>query len=240
MSKRTQRRLAAIVAADVAGYSRLIGLDEERTLQALRAHRRELIDDLIEEHGGRIANTAGDSLLLEFPSAVDAVRCALAIQQGMAERNADIDQDSQIWFRVGINVGDVVADGDDLLGDGVNIAARVENLADPGGIAISDDAYRQVRDRLDLVWHDDGEHEVKNIARPIRVWHWRAEAGAGTAISEEPLLVPDEPSIAVLPFTNMSGDPEQEYFADGIAEDIITELSRAKWLFVIARNSSFT
>jgi adenylate cyclase len=240
MSKRTKRRLAAIVAADVAGYSRLISADEEGTLHALRSHRQDLIDNLVEEHGGRIANTAGDSLLLEFPSAVDAVRCALAVQQGMTERNAHLDPDKRIHFRVGINVGDVVAEGDDLLGDGVNIASRVETLAEAGGIAISDDAYRQVRDRLDVAWHDGGEHEVKNIARPIRVWHWQAEVGDAQPPSTEPLPVPDKPSIAVLPFDNMSGDPEQEYFSDGISEDLTTALSHFDWLFVIARNSAFT
>ncbi len=244
MSERTRRRLAAIVAADVAGYSRLIGADEEGTLRALRGHRVELIDPLLQAHDGRIANTAGDSLLLVFSSVVDAVRFALAMQPGMAERDADIEQSRQIRFRVGINVGDVIAEGEDLLGDGVNIAARVEALADPGGIAISDDAYRQVRDRLHIEWQDGGEHEVKNIARPIQVWQWSAEAqvdfrgdshGLGAA-----LPLPDKPSIAVLPFDNMSGDPEQEYFADGISEDIITTLSKIPDLFVIARNSTFT
>ena len=238
--QRENRRLAAIVAADVAGYSRLVGQNEEATLRSLRSHRQELIDPLIDEHGGRIANTAGDSLLLEFQSVVDAVRCALAIQQGMTERNADSDPDRQIRFRVGINVGDVVAEGEDLLGDGVNIAARVESLANPGGIAISDDAYRQVRDRLDIAWQDGGEHEVKNIARPIRVWRWSDTLEASTVPANEPLPLPDKPSIAVLAFDNMSGDPEQEYFADGITEDIITALSRIRSFMVIARNSTFT
>ena len=168
--QRENRRLAAIVAADIAGYSLLIGRDEEGTLRALRAHRQELIDRLIEEHGGRIANTAGDSLLLEFPSAVDAVRCAVAVQAGMAARNRDIESDRQIQFRVGIHVGDVVVEGGDLLGDGVNVAARLEALADPGGMILSDDAHRQVRDRLDLEWQDEGERELKNIVRPVRVW----------------------------------------------------------------------
>ena len=243
MAERAQRRLVAIVAADVAGYSRLIGADEEGTLRALRAHRTELIEPLLAEHGGRIANTAGDSLLLESPSAVDAVRFALAVQQAMAERNADIEPGRQIRFRVGINVGDVIAEGDDLLGDGVNIASRVEALADPGGIAISDDAHRQVRDRLQVTWQDGGEHEVKNIARPIQVWHWSAEvpeeAGGDSPDLATAHPLPDKPSIAVLPFRNMSGDPEQEYFSDGIAEDIISALSRFRWFFVISRNSSF-
>ena len=183
-----QRRLAAVLAADVAGYSRLVGADEEGTLNALRTHRHELVDPLIGEHGGRIANTAGDSLLLEFPSAVDAVRCTLALQRGMAARNAELAPERQIRFRVGINIGDVVVDGDDLLGDGVNIAARVESLADAGGIAISDDAYRQVRDRLDIAWRDGGEHEVKNIARPIRIWRWSDTAEASTVPQSEPLI----------------------------------------------------
>ncbi len=243
MSERAQRKLVAIVAADIAGYSRLIGMDEEGTLRDLRAHRAELIDPLFSEHGGRIANTAGDSLLLEFASVVDAVRCVLAMQCGMAERNTEIDQDKQILFRVGINVGDVVAEGNDLLGDGVNIAARVESLAKPGGMAISDDAYRQVRDRLDISWSDGGEYEVKNIARPVKVWRWAPDEPHKDAVAEadeQPLSLPDKPSIAVLPFDNMSGDPEQEYFADGITEDIITSMSKVSSLFVIARNSTFT
>jgi adenylate cyclase len=242
MAERARRRLAAIVLADVAGYSRLIGADEEGTLQKLRTYRLELINPLIAEHGGRIANTAGDSMLLEFPSAVDAVRCSLAVQREMATRNVDVDPDKRICFRVGINVGDVVAEGEDLLGDGVNIAARVEGLASPGGLAISDDAYRQVRDRLDVAWQDGGEHEVKNIARPVRVWRWSegtAQVAPAARATAEPLPLPDKPSIAVLPFDNMSGDAEQEYFVDGLTEDIITELSRFQSLIVIARHSVF-
>ena len=175
MSERTQRRLAAIVAADVVGYSRLIGIDEEGTLNALREVRRDIISPALSAHGGRIANTAGDSFLLEFPSVVDAVRCALAVQQTMTERYAGVPEDRRIMFRVGINVGDVVADGTDLLGDCVNVAARLENLAEPGGIALSDDAYRQVRDKLDMSWKDAGEHALKNISRSIQVWHWSAQ-----------------------------------------------------------------
>jgi TolB-like protein/Tfp pilus assembly protein PilF len=241
MSERAQRRLAAIVAADVAGYSRLIGDDEEGTLRAMRSHRRELIDPLLAEHGGRIANTAGDSLLLEFSSAVDAVRYAVAMQEGMAARNRDVEASRQIVFRIGIHVGDVVAEGSDMLGDGVNMAARLEGLSEPGGLVMSDDAHRQVRDRLDLAWRDGGAHEVKNIARPIRIWRWPPPSDTPIAGPGEPatLALPDKPSIAVLPFNNLSGDAEQEYFSDGITEDIITNLSRIRWLFVIARNSSF-
>ena len=241
--QRENRRLAAIVAADIAGYSRLIGQDEEGTLRAMRAHRRDLIDRLIDAHGGRIANTAGDSLLLEFASAVDAVRCAVAMQHGMAERNGDIAADRQIRFRIGIHVGDVVAEGGDLLGDGVNIAARLEALSQPGGVILSDDAYRQVRDRLDLTWQDGGEHAVKNIARPIQMWRWESAAQPGTMdgpAGDKPPAPPDKPSIAVLPFANMSGSADQEYFSDGITEDIITGLSRNRAFFVISRSTSFT
>jgi len=241
MTDGAQRRLTTIVAADIAGFSRLIGNDEEGTLASQRSHRTELIEPLLAEHHGRIANTAGDSFLLEFPSAVEAVRCSMAMQVGMAERNRKIPAGQRIEYRIGINVGDVVVDGDDLLGDGVNIAARLENICEPGGIILSDDAYRQIRDRLEIAWQDGGEHEVKNIARPVQVWRWQAIAKAISAPFEQaPLALPDKPSIAVLPFDNMSGDPEQEYFSDGISEDIITDLSKVSALFVIARNSSFT
>jgi adenylate cyclase len=240
--QRENRRLAAIVAADIAGYSRLIGQDEEGTLRALRAHRQDLIDRLIEEHGGRIANTAGDSLLLEFPSAVDAVRCCVAVQDGMAARNQDIEEARRIRFRVGIHIGDVVAEGGDLLGDGVNVAARLEGLSRPGEVTVSDDAYRQVRDRLDLEWRDDGEHDLKNIVHPVRVWRWRGDTpgkAEGTASSQRRALPQQAPSIAVLAFKNLSGDPEQAYFADAVAEDITTGLSRFRDLFVISRESAF-
>lgn len=243
MTEGTQRRLAAIVAADVAGYSRLVGADEEGTLEALRGHRRDFIEPAIETHNGRIANTAGDSFLMEFSSVVDAVRCAIAIQDGLADRNAEVPQDRRILMRIGINVGDVVAEDGDLLGDGVNIAARLEALAEPGGIALSDDAYRQVRDRMKIDWFDAGEHEVKNIARPVHVWRWAPhenQQAQDTALVSEVLELPDKPSIAVLPFDNMSGDMEQEYFVDGMTEDIITELSRFEELFVIARNTTYT
>ena len=212
-------------------------------MRALRAHRHELVDLLVADHGGRLANTVGDSLLLEFASVVDAVRCAVAVQRGMAERNTQIQEDRRILFRVGINVGDVVAEGDDPLGAGVNVAARIETLSQPGGIALSDDAFRQVRDRRDLVWQDGGEHDVKNILRPLQVWNWadaKPSEVSDTADEIEALGLPDKPSIAVLPFDNMSGDPEQAYFADGISEDIITTLSKIPDLFVIARNSTFT
>jgi adenylate cyclase len=243
MTGRERRRLTTIVAADVAGYSRLVGLDEEGTLQALRSHRQELIDRLIDEHGGRIANTAGDSILAEFPSAVEAMRCSLAIQQGLLERNGGIEADRQIHLRIGINVGDVIEQDGDLLGDGVNIAARLEGLAEPGGICLSRTARDHVRDRLDVLLEDLGEIEVKNIARPVHVFRVNvydvAPSDPGTARSDGN-AISNHPSIAVLPFTNMSGDPDQEYFTDGISEDIITELSRFPDLMVIARNSSFT
>jgi adenylate cyclase len=235
--------LAAILAADVAGYSRLVGADEEGTLAALRAHRDGLIDELIGQHSGRVANTAGDSILMEFPSAVEAVRCAIAIQQGMEVRNNDVSPEDRIEFRIGINVGDVIVQGDDLLGDGVNIAARLEGLSEPGGIALSSNAHEHIEGKVKSHFTDGGEHDVKNITRPVRVWRWRRNDDdelSSTTTSEAPLPLPDKPSIAVLPFTNMSGDPEQDYFADGITEDIITGLSKLPDLFVIARNSTFT
>ena len=233
------RRLAAILAADVAGYSRLMGADEEGTLERLKAHRRQLIDPKIAEHRGRIVKTTGDGLLIEFASVVDAVRCAVEVQRAMAERNAEVSEATRIEFRIGINLGDVIRDGRDIFGDGVNIAARLEALAEPGGICVSRVVHDQVRDKLDLVFEDIGEQQFKNIARPVHVW--RIRPGAKPAVSASlPLALPDKPSIAVLPFANLSGDPEQEYFADGMAEEIITALSRIRWLFVIARNSSFT
>jgi adenylate cyclase len=230
--KRVQRRLAAILAADVAGYSRLMGSDEEGTLAGLKACR-ELIDLKSREHRGRIVNAPGDSVLIEFGSAVDAVRCAIEVQKQLAERNAAISEDRRIEFRIGINVGDVIFDDEgDIYGDGVNIAARVESLARPGAICLSDEAYRQIKGKLAIQVGDMGEHQLKNIAQPIRAYSiWLDDA--------PPLALPDKPSIAVLPFANLSGDPKQEYFADGVSEDIITELSRFSDLFVIARNSSF-
>jgi len=233
------RRLAAILAADVAGYSRLMGADEEGTLERLKALRRELVDPKIAEHHGRIVKTTGDGLLVEFASVVDAVRCAVAVQQEMPERNTAVAADTRIELRIGINLGDVIVEGDDLYGDGVNIAARLEALADAGGVFVSNTVHDHVRDRLPFVFEDLGEQQVKNIARPVRVYRVR-DASSANNPSVAALPLPDRPSIAVLPFANMSGDPEQEYFADGMVEEIITALSRIRWLFVIARNSSFT
>ena len=239
-----QRRLTTIVAADIAGFSRHIGIDEEGTLAAQRGHRAELIEPLLAEHLGRIANTAGDSFLFEFPSVVEAMRFAMAVQDGMAARNGDVPAERRIEYRIGINVGDVVADGDDLLGDGVNVAARLENLAEPGGICISRAARDQVRDRMNIALKDMGEVEVKNIARPVRVFRVLGQGEHAATPTAEPtaqnLPLPDKPSIAVLPFDNMSGVPEQEYFADGMAEDLITDLSKISNLYVAARNSSFS
>ena len=233
------RRLAAILAADVVGYSRLMGADEEGTLERLKALRRELVDPKIAEHRGRIVKTTGDGLLVEFASVVDAVRCAAEVQQAAPEWNAGVAADRRIELRIGINLGDVIADGGDLYGDGVNIAARIEALAYAGGVFVSGTVYDQVRDRLPFGFEDLGEQQVKNIARPIRVYRLLLADVAALVPQRAPLTLLDKPSIAVLPFQNMSGDPEQEYFADGIVEDIITALSRFKSLFVIARSSSF-
>ena len=239
----TTRRLAAILAADVVGYSRLMGVDEEGTLAALKAHRRELIDPLIAQHQGRIFKTTGDGLFIEFASIVDAVRCAIVIQQGIESRNANIDESHRIRFRVGINVGDVIVEGDDIFGDGVNVAARLQTLAEPGRICVSATVREHVTEKIPVGFADLGEHSVKNIARPVHVFRIETRVenrSAPVTASAQPLLaLPDRPSVAVLPFTNMSGDPEQDYLADGMVEDIITGLSRIKWLFVIARNSSF-
>ena len=239
--QRVERRLAAILAADVVGYSRLMGADEEGTLARLNAHRREFLDPTIAEHRGRIVKRTGDGILIEFSSAVDATRCAIQTQRGMAERNADVPHDQRIEIRIGVHVGDIIIEEDDIFGDGVNIAARLESIAQPGGICISDDAYRKVRDKLNVDFQDSGEQQLKNIARPVRVYQLRPDTQApAVKTSGSHLELPDKPSIAVLPFQNMSGDPEQEYFVDGMVDEIITGLSRIKWLFVIARNSTFT
>ncbi len=244
MADPVQRRLAAILAADVAGYSRLMGEDEEGTLATLTTHLKELIEPCISEHRGRVVKTTGDGLLAEFASVVNAVRCAVAFQEGMRERNADTSEDRCIEFRIGVNLGDVIVQDDDVFGDGVNIASRLEGLAEPGGLCLSEDVYRQVRGKVDCDFEDLGPKEVKNIAEPVRAYRVSLDgatapgpAGAPSLQSTPPLL--DKPSIAVLPFVNMSDDSEQEYFADGIAEDIITTLSKLSGLFVIARNSSF-
>jgi TolB-like protein/Tfp pilus assembly protein PilF len=238
MAARVERRLAAILAGDVAGYSRMMGADEEGTLFRLNAHRREFLEPKIAEHRGRIVKRTGDGVLIEFASAVDATRCAVEIQHGMVERNVPVPQDQRIELRIGIHIGDVIIEDDDIFGDGVNIAARLEGIAQPSGICISEDAYRQVYGKLDANFQDAGEHELKNIERPVRVYRIELE---NNAIRSRPALaLPDRPSIAVLAFQNMSGDPEQDYFADGVVEEIITALSRFRQLFVIARNSSFT
>ncbi|MFO1068392.1 MAG: adenylate/guanylate cyclase domain-containing protein [Geminicoccaceae bacterium] len=233
----TERRLIAVLAADVAGYSRLMAADEPATVATLAAHR-ETMDALIAGHRGRIANTAGDSVLAEFASVVDAVECARAIQEALAQRNADLAAERRMPFRIGLHVGDVMVRGGDLFGDTVNVAARIQALADPGGVAVSEDIRRHVGNRLPLGWSDGGSHAVKNIAEPVHIHHL-AGIGGAEARPAAPAL-PDRPSIAVLPFQNMSGDPEQDYFADGMVEEITTALSRLRWLFVIARNSAFT
>ena len=238
---RVERRLAAVLAADVAGYSRLMGADEVGTLAALKALRREIVDPAIAASKGRIVKTTGDGMLVEFASIVDAVDCAMAVQVKMTER----DRSPNITFRMGINVGDIIIDGGDIFGEGVNVAARVENECEPGAVYLSDDAYRQVRGKTSFVFDDLGERQLKNIDRPVRIYAVRCSADSKSSTSafaypNRPLPLPDKPSIAVLPFQNMSDDPEQEYFADGMVEEITTALSRIKWLFVIARNSSFT
>jgi adenylate cyclase len=255
---RVERRLAAILAVDVAGYSRLMGEDEEGTLAALRAVRRELADPKIAEHRGRIVKTTGDGLLAEFASVVDAVRCAVELQREMITRNAAEPAERRIEFRMGINVGDVIIEDGDIFGDGVNIAARLEALAEPGGICLSAAAHEQVRDRLNIAFDDLGEQQVKNITRPVRVFRVTLTHPAATAPGSplsrnagegaerqrreagEGLPLPDKPSLAVLPFQNLTGDAEQEYFVDGMVEEITTAIARLPWLFVIARNSAFT
>ena len=235
-----ERRLAAIFAADVAGYSRMIGADEEGTLERLMAHRRELIDPKIAEHQGRIVKTTGDGVLVEFASPVKAVRCAIEVQHGMVDRNADVPEEFRIEFRIGINIGDVIVEEGDIYGDGVNVAARLEGIAEPGAVYISRAVRDFIRDKPEIALEDLGERPLKNIAKPVQVFRIGAPArtvGAPPAAGSPP--VPLKPSLAVLPFANMSGDAEQEYFSDGMTEDLITDLSKVSGLFVIARNSSF-
>ena len=234
------RRLTAILAADIAGYSRLMEADEEGTLARLKAHRRELIDPKIAERRGRIVKTTGDGMLVEFASVLDAVRCAAEIQRGMVDREMESAEERRIRFRIGVNLGDVIVEGDDIFGDGVNIAARLESLAEPGGICVSARVQEDAAGKLDLAFEDIGEQQLKNISRPVRVFRVGTKRVAPSSEPPAALPLPDKPSVAVLPFTNMSGDPEQEFFADGIAEDVITALSRYPSVFVIARNSSFT
>ena len=243
--QQVKRRLAAILAADVAGYSRLMGLDEEGTLAALKDHRCAVVDPKISEHRGRIVKTTGDGMLVEFASIVDGVRCAVEIQRQMAERNVPIPPERRIEFRIGLNVGDIIIDDKDIYGDGVNIAARLEALAEPGGICVSRIVRDEVRDKLHFSFEDMGEHQVKNIARPVPIHRVRFDTPANEVIaaaltttrSARPL--PQKPSIAVLPFASMSGDAEQEYFSEGITEDIITNLSHYHSFFVISRSTSF-
>ena len=238
-----ERRLAAILAADVVGYSRLMGEDETGTLERLKSLRKELMQPKITERKGRIVKLMGDGLLAEFPSVVEAVKCAVEIQQSVIGREADLPDERRIRLRIGVNLGDIIFEGSDIYGDGVNVAARLEGLAEPGGICISGKVYEEVRNKLSTAFEDLGEREVKNIREPNRVYRWTtatADPMPGMAGAEGVLPLPDKPSIAVLPFDNMSGDPEQEYFSDGISEDIITALSKNHGLFVIARNSTFT
>ena len=235
-----ERRLAAILAADVVGYSRLMGLDESGTLSAFKAHRRELVDAKIAEHQGRIVKLTGDGLLVEFPSVVNAVACAADIQHKMRERNADVPQDRRIEFRIGVNLGDIIIEDGDIFGDGVNIAARIESIARPGGVAVSGSVRDSIGNRLELTFEDTGEQTLKNIERPVRVYNVNLFPGApASAPAKVGPAATTQQSIAVLPFNNMSGDPEQEYFSDGISEDIITDLSKIAGLMVVARNSSF-
>jgi adenylate cyclase len=246
-SERVERRLAAVLAADVAGYSRLMGRDEERTLANLKSFRKTLVDPAIVAHRGRIVKTTGDGMLVEFASAVDAARCAVEVQRGMAAQNADVPQDLRIEFRIGIHVGDIIIDDNDIFGDGVNIAARLEGIAEPGGVCISDDAHRQIRGKIDIAFDDIGEQTLKNIVEPMHAWHIRlaAEATPANRSSSSPIRVqdlalPDKPSIVVLPFDNMSAEPGQDYLADGIVEAITAALSCIRSFFVIARSSAFT
>lgn len=240
MTTGTQRRLAAIVSADVVGYSRLMGADEAGTLAMMQHHRAELWNPTIEAFGGRVVGTAGDSILVEYASAVAAVESVIAVQRGMADRNADLPEDRRMLLRIGVNIGEVIVADDDIFGDGVNVAARLQEVAAPGGLAVSGNIHEQIAGKLEESFADDGAQEFKNIARPVQVWRWSPsalDAPAAQAVKAPPML-PDKPSIAVLPLENMSGDPEQDYFSDGVTEDIITELSRFAEFHVIARNST--
>jgi TolB-like protein len=234
---RVGRRLAAIVAADVAGYSRLMGLDEVGTARTLREHRK-VVDALVVKHGGRLVKSTGDGVLLEFPSVVDAVECAVAVQAVMAQRNEGVPQDRRMLFRIGINLGDILIEGDDILGDGVNVAARLEGIAEPGGICLSSSAYEQVRGKVAVEFTDLGEQTLKNIARPIRAYAVGLSANTDRAVP--PLSSAPHLSLVVLPFANIGGDPDQEYFVDGVTESLTTDLSRINGAFVIARNTAFT
>jgi len=238
VEERARRHLTAILAADVVGYSRLMERDEAGTFSRLRAHRKELFEPKIEQHHGRIFKLVGDGLLVEFGSVVDAVECAVELQRGLADRNQGFPEDQRIEVRIGINLGDVIVEGDDLHGEGVNIAARLQALAEPGGINVSGTVFNHVRNKLAIQFDDLGQQTVKNISEPIRIYRIAGASGHRSAIAANPAL-PDKPSIAVLPFTNMSADPEQEFLSDGIAEDLITQLSRFRELFVISRSSSF-
>ena len=235
-----ERRLSAILAADVVGYSRLMGGNEVGTLTALKQHRAEMIDPCIANHQGRIVKLTGDGMLVEFPSVVSAVECACAVQREMRERNVTIPEDRRIEFRIGVNLGDVIVDGDDIFGDGVNVAARLEGVAKPGGVAVSSAVRDNIGNKLDLIFEDMGDQDLKNIEFPVRAYNVVIASGSAKAAGEAETADADKPSIAVLPFNNMSGDPEQEYFSDGITEDIITDLSKVSGLFVIGRNTSFT
>lgn len=235
-----ERKLAAILAADVVGYSRLIGTDEAGTLALLRALLKDVVEPSMARHRGRIVKLMGDGVLAEFASAVDAVVAAVEIQETLPERSAHLPEERRMALRVGVNLGDVVVDDGDLFGDGVNIAARLQEVASTGGVAISDDVYRQLRGKLDLPFQDGGERSLKNIAEPVRTWTWTPVGGQATATVAAPATPTDKPSIALLPFENMSGEAEQEFFADGMTEDIITGLSRFRSLFVIPRNSTIS
>lgn len=243
-SEPVERRLAAILAADVAGSCRLIGIDEAGTLAQLKALRKTLLDLKIAEHHGRVVKNTGDGVLVEFASVVDAVQSADEIQRGLAEQNVDVPQDKRIELRIGIHVGDIIVDENDIFGDAVNIAVRLEGIAEPGGICISDDAQRQIRGKVGITFDDMGSRSLKNIADPMRAWrsrlgdHAHPAEPTKAAITTAQLAFPDKPSIAVLPFHNMSDEPGQEHFTDGIVEEIITGLSRMRWLSVVARNSS--